>query len=236
MLVAVKLKDESGITLVELMVGLAVGMVVMAALSMVLITTIRTTARVGARVDATQRARIVLGQVTEQLHSACFKPQVAPILPDSNATRLSFAGPTSATVAAVSPTPQKNVISYANGNLEQATYTWISGPPEWKFSEPTPASTRKLLTKVGPTTSGAIFRYFKFVEGALKEVEPRLVGSTFQIGTEASSVVEVQVALNAAPSTTPVADAGADTSVQDGAVLRLTPPTFPQASTALPCS
>jgi len=68
-------------------------------------------------------------------------------------------------------------------------------------------------------------------------VEPKLVGGTRQIGAEAAaSIIEVQVALNATPISTPVADAGADSSIQNSAVLRLTPPTFPQATTALPCS
>lgn len=228
---AVNIKDERGTTLVELMVGLAAGMIVLAALSMVLITTMRGTARVSARVDATQRARVVLTQITEQLHSACLKPEIAPILSDSTGTRLSFVRPTSGTVAAVAPTPQKSVVSFANGTLTERNYDYVAGTLPWEFNEAKASSEQQLLTKVAPlTTAGPIFTYYKFLEGAPKEVESAL------IKTESLSIVEVRVALNATPMTTPVADQGADTSIENSAVLRLTPPPFPQTSTAPPCT
>lgn len=228
------LKDERGTTLVELMVGLAAGMIVLAALSMVLITTMRGTARVSARVDATQRARVVLTQVTEQLHSACLKPEISPILPSSNATSLQFVRPTSDTVRAVSPTPQKSVVNFSGGTLKESNYDLIPGSEPWAFSEAA-SSNQQLLTKVAPL-EGAVFTYFGFAEGAQVPLEIKLnPKGEMELGPAAASVIEVRVGLNATPSTTPVADAGADSSIEDSASLRLTPPTFPQSITVLPC-
>src|SRR4051812_35288156 len=109
------------------MVGLAAGMVVLAALSMLMISTVRTTARVSARVDATQRARFVLTNISEQLHSACIQPQMAPVLSNSTGTKLEFVHASSGTTGAVAPTPVKSVI-WLNGEiLEQQDFALVSG-------------------------------------------------------------------------------------------------------------
>src|SRR6185312_9078950 len=105
-----RLKDERGTTLVELMVGLAAGMVVLAALSMVMIVAIRTTSRVGARVDATQRARVAMTKITEQLHSACIQPQMAPVQAESTSTKLVFIHAKPGTASGVASMPMKSTI------------------------------------------------------------------------------------------------------------------------------
>ena len=82
----IEIADERGTTLVELLVALMTGMVIIFALTMVIITTMHGTSRVNARVDATQRARIVMTRLIEQLHSACVAPQIAPVREDSTGT------------------------------------------------------------------------------------------------------------------------------------------------------
>lgn len=221
--------DERGTTLVELMVGLAAGMVVMAALSMVMIVALRTTSRVGARVDATQRARVVLTQISEQLHSACVEPQMAPIRTGSTGTSLEFIHAASGTAAAVAPTPVKSVIFLNGDTLEQKDYAWTSGSTasSWQFS-PTATATRKLLTKVGPL-GGSVFTYYKYSNG-----KQEALAATTGL-PEAAKAVQVEIGLNALPSSQPVKDAGSDASIQSSAVLRLTPPSFSESAPALPC-
>jgi hypothetical protein len=226
-----RLRDDRGTTLVELMVGLAMGMVVMAGLAMVIITTMRGSDRVTARVDGTQRARLVVTQITEELHSACIWPQAAPILPESTGKSLAFTHAVGSQAQAVAPTPTKSVITLGTGGtLTQSDYAWEKGSyPHWEFAKT--ATTKTLLTKVGPLTpEGPIFTYYKFVNGNLVAVP-----ATEKIEGESAWVIQVQVALNATPTTTPVADPGADSSLMDAAVLRLTPPAFPEAVTARPC-
>jgi len=222
--------EEQGTTLVELMVGLAAGMVVLAALSMLMISTIRTTSRVSARVDATQRARVVLTNISEQLHSACIEPQMAPILSPSTGTKLEFVHAASGTAGAVAPTPVKSTIWLEGETLKQADVKWVSGiAPSWVWSN-SPPSTRTLLTKVGPLTpGGAIFTYYKYSNG-----KQEAIPATTEL-SEAAKAVQVQVALNALPMSQPVKDAGSDASLQTSAVLRLTPPTFSESAPALPC-
>ncbi|HEY1853733.1 MAG TPA: hypothetical protein VGG40_04035 [Solirubrobacterales bacterium] len=229
-----RLKDERGTTLVELMVGLAAGLVVLAALSMVLIVAMRATARVGARVDATQRARVAMTQIIEEMHSACVEPKMAPVLSSSNKTKLVFVHASSGTASAVAPTPVKTEIRLNGETLEQRDVPWVRGiAPNWEWNEASP-TTRQLLTKVGPPTSGGpIFTYYVYSNGVLEAFTP---STTSSLGTEtAEKVVQVQVALNAQPTNQPVNDPGSDATVQDRAVFRLTPPTFSESAPALPC-
>lgn len=224
--------DERGTTLVELMVGLAAGMVVLAALSMLMISTVRTNSRVSARVDATQRARVALTNISEQLHSACIQPQMAPVLSKSTGTKLEFIHAASGTTAAVAPTPVKSVIWLNGENLEQQDFALVSGTvaKDWVFSTTgTPA--RKLLTKVAPLTPGTIFTYYTYSNG-----KQEALTTTSEGLAEAAKAVQVKVGLNALPSSQPVKDAGSDASLQTSAVLRLTPPTFSESAPALPCN
>lgn len=223
--------DERGTTLVELMVGLAAGMVVLSALTMVIVVTLHGSARVSARVESSQRARIALTQIMEELHSACVSPQIAPIKPESTGTSLAFIHATGAELKAVSPTPTKSVITLENGTLTQRDYAVASGTsPNWVFST-TISSTRTLLTHVlPPATGGPIFTYYKYENGALLNTPQ---ATPLEAG--AASTIVVHVAFKASPTSTPVADAGAETTVQDSAVLRLTPPSFSEGAVSLPC-
>jgi hypothetical protein len=217
--------------LVELTVGLAMGMIVLAGLAMVIMVTMRGSARVSARVDGTQRARLVVTKITEELHSACTWPQAAPIRSESNGKSLVFTHAVGSQAQAVAPTPTKSKITLnSEGTLTQTNYQYENGSyPNWQFASA--GITETLLTKVGTLTPGGpIFTYYKFVNGTLEKVP-----ATEKVGTESAWIIQVQVAVNATPLTTPVADPNADSSIQDSAVLRLTPPAFPEAVTAKPC-
>jgi hypothetical protein len=172
-------------------------------------------------------------RITEQLHSACIQPQMAPVLSESTRTTLVFVHAATGTASAVAPTPVKTTISLEGETLTQKDTAWVSGTnPKWVWSSTTPPA-KTLLTKVGPLTAGGpVFTYWVYTGGSLKPIE--LIG-TSKLEGEAAKTVEVQVALNALPQSRPVKDAGSDASVQSMAVLRLTPPTFAESAPALPC-
>lgn len=228
--------DESGTTLVELMVGLAAGMVVLMALTLTIIVTLHGSARVSARVEATQQARLVVTRVMEELHSACVAPKVTPVLPESTGTSLSFIHAEGEEKAAVAPTPTKTVITLENGSLFRTDYeatgalpTTGGAAPRWTFAET--GTTRKLLDNVAPIApSSSIFGYYRYLDGSLSSTP-----QATPLEEGALETIQVQVALNAAPGRTPVADAGADAGVRDSAVLRLTPPSYNETTAVLPC-
>jgi len=221
-------RDQRGTTLVELMVALMAGIVIISALSMVILTTLHSTSRVTARVHATQRARIVMVRLMEQLHSACVTPEIAPIQEGSTGTSLRFIHQTG---AAVQPTPLYSVVSLSGDTLYQQDYAVSGTPPAWGQGAAI-GGPRTLLTDVGPTPpSSSIFSYHRYTGGTISQT-PQTVPLA---GVDPSLTVEVRAALTAAPESTPVKDAGAAASVQNSATLRLTPPSYNEGSPARPC-
>jgi hypothetical protein len=209
------IRDESGTTLVELMVALMTGLIIISALSMAILTTLHGTARVEARVEATQRARLALGKLMEELHSACVTPEIAPVKEESSGTLLRFVHQTG---VAVSPTPIFTEISLSGGTLKQQDYKVTGTAPTWGRGAAVGGPVT-LLTKVSPIPpSSSIFSYFRYSGGTISET-PQPVPLT---NLEALLTVEVRAALTAA-------------NVQNSATLRLTPPSFNEGSPARPC-
>lgn len=229
---SLQIADERGTTLVELMVGLAMGLIVLTALTMVVVVTLHGSTRVSTRVEATQNGRVVLARVTEELHSACIYPKMSPVLAGSTGTKLAFVHAASTQGDAVAPTPVSTEIVFEKGGLKQIDDAWASGttPSTWTWSNTKKTTT--LMTGVAPLPGKtSIFTYYSYLNGGLSE----LSASPTLSSTNAAKAIEVGVALNTEPSSTPVADADADSSIQDSAVLRLTPPSFNESATALPC-
>lgn len=216
---AVALKDQRGTTLVELMVAMAAGSVVLFALTMMIVVTLHTGTRVSARVDATQRARLVLGGIMDQLHSACVAPGIAPVQTGSTGTSLEFIHSTPATGSEVSPKPTLSKISLADGTLSQVDYEAAVEAPPWSFEKETPSSERQLMTGISPIPpSEWIFTYHAYANAAVSAT--RL--PTPLNAVDAERTVEVSVALSAAPGPTSVAAGSAPTQIQESALLRLT--------------
>jgi type II secretory pathway component PulJ len=224
--------DERGTTLVELMVALMAGLVILSALTMVMLTTMHGTARVAARVEATQRARLALVKLMQELHSSCVSPEIAPVKEKSEGNVLRFVHQTG---AGVQPTPILSVVSYSSGTLKQSDYAVSGGTaPNWTFDEVKPTSTSTLLTKVTPVPpSTSIFSYYRYANGTLSTVPQ----ATPLSKTESELTVQVQAALTAEPEKgTTIKNAGNSATVQDAATLRLTPPSFNEGSPSKPCA
>jgi Tfp pilus assembly protein PilW len=225
-----RIADETGTTLIELMVALMTGLVIVSALIMLVLTTMHSTARVSARVEATQRARLTLGKLMDQLHSACVTPEIAPVKESSTGNLLRFVHQTG---SAVAPTPVYSEISLNGSKLIQQDYGVTGSAPTWERGEAAGAP-RTLLTGVAPVPpSSTIFSYYQYSGGTISETPQ----TTPLSETGALLTVEVRAALAVAPehTPTPVADAGATANVQNSATLRLTPPSFNEGSPARPC-
>lgn len=227
---ASSIADERGTTLIELLVATAAGVVVLFAISAMIIVSLRETVRADSHVDATQRARVTLNKVIEELHSACVAPQVAPVKANSSGTQLIFIHQTG---SAVSPIPVLSKITLSAGTLTQYDYAVSGGEaPKWAFNETTPTSTQQLMTNISPTSpSTSIFSYYSYSNGEVSATPL----PTPLISTEAERTVKVGIAFTAAPQSTPIADPNAGASIADSALLRFTPAAFNTAAANLPC-
>lgn len=223
------IRDESGTTLVELLVGITAGVVVIFAISLMVIVSLRESNRVNTHVDATQRGRIVLNNVIEELHSACIAPEIAPVRKGSTGTTLEFIHQTG---SAVAPTPILSKVSLGGGTVSQSNYASTGGSaPTWTFSE-TASSTEQLMTNVSTTSpSKSIFTYYSYSNGEVAEIPV-----TTELGQEnAERTVEVKVALTAGPRSTPIEDTNAAANVADSALLRFSPAPYNTSAPNLPC-
>jgi hypothetical protein len=229
----IRLGDEEGTTMVELLVGLAMGMVVMVGLTTMLIVVLHGNARVDARVEATDNARIAITRIMEELHSACTTHEIVPVKVGSTGTVLAFshAGSTSGKEA-FEPEPVESVLTYSpTQTLTQVDYKKIGGTalaPIFEEHKAGNGVSRILLTKVSPGgPNGELFSYYSYGANGPARVSTITAQTT-------PSVILVNVALTAGPRSTPVADAGAAATVKDSATLRLTPPSS-TGTDAQPC-
>jgi Tfp pilus assembly protein PilW len=226
------IRDQRGTTMVEVLVSTTTGLVVLFALTIVIVVSMHGTARVSARVDATQRARLVVTTIMQQLHSACVAPKIAPIQPGSTGTTLRFIHARASEGSAVAPSPILTEISLSGGVLTQTDWASTGGSaPTWTYSST--STTKQLLTGVGPIApSSSIFSYYASSNGS---VSPAPQSTPLETGT-ALLTIQVRVALSASPSrNTTISDKNAAASIQNSATLRLTPPSFNEAAASLPC-
>lgn len=224
------MRSERGMTLVELLVGMAAGTIVILTIFAVIDGSLRGSARVTQRVEADQRARPVLTRIMDELHSTCVAQGVAPILAGSSATSLAFHHQTG---SAVSPNPDKRVITFSNGVLTEKAYhaNETSGPP-WTFSS-TPFETRELLTDVTQVSTGTpLFEYGVYSNSEIAPVTPPATG--FDTAT-ADKVVQVTVSFSVSPQSDVVGDENAATTVSDTALLRFAPAGESVTEENLPC-
>jgi Tfp pilus assembly protein PilV len=164
------IRDDSGMTLIELLVTMLAGMVILGALFTIQATTLHQTTRFFSKIDATQHARVGIEQIENELHSACITDNVTPVQTGSTSTTLTFV---SQYGTAASLTPVEHVISWSStaGTVTDTTYAETgvtlnsSGQPVYTFSS-TPSSSRTVLTNVSQSTSNGtavpIFQYFKY--------------------------------------------------------------------------
>ena len=76
-----RLRHESGVTLVELMVAMMIGTMTILAVYGVLDTSIKQSTRIAGRVNATQRGRIAMDTITRQLRSqVCYSATVPALV------------------------------------------------------------------------------------------------------------------------------------------------------------
>jgi Tfp pilus assembly protein PilE len=155
-------RDESGLTLVELLVVMIIAIITAIALFSFQDLVLRQSNRVFARVDATQDARTAMEKIQARLQSACIAEGVTPIRDGSDADTLKFI---SRYGSAATLTPQMHVLQLTGTTLTDATHALASGssPADWVFSSTELASPPKqtILSNV-TAPSNVAFRYYPY--------------------------------------------------------------------------
>ena len=226
------MRNEGGFTLIELLVSIATALVVLTAILMMTTVATHNQVRIADRVDANQRARPVLTRIVDNLHSGCVAPRVAPVLAGSTGTSMSFV---SKSGSAVSPTPDKRVVTLSGTTLTESIYPATSGAaPSWNYSA-TSSSTQTLLTDVS-APSGVMFRYYDYVNGSLSTTPLPATGSGLS-ATNAARTAYVTISLTASPAGgASTLDANSPIVLSDSVSLRLESAGPVPSQENLPCT
>jgi prepilin-type N-terminal cleavage/methylation domain-containing protein len=167
-----RLADERGFTLPELLVAMSVGLIVLLAAFMLVDRTFSASGQIADRSDALQRGRQAMELMTRQLRSqVCVGEADRPIV-SASGNSVSFYADLSD-----SNRVQLRTLSY-NPTTRRITQAIIAGAgtyPDLTFTSP--PSTTILLTRVEPVMDGtaprAIFRYYGYDStGALQLLGP----------------------------------------------------------------
>lgn len=160
--------NESGFTLIELVVALAAGMVVLLALFGILDTTLRHSTALQDRVQANQIGRIAMTKMVDELHSACISPSFTPVQPESSPTELRFISAVGKEAVLANAYEHRVVFTEngKNGKLTDKIYPSNSG--SWpKFLFPTtPTSEVLLASNVSKATGVPVFSYYKYASAS----------------------------------------------------------------------
>jgi Tfp pilus assembly protein PilW len=221
--------EESGMTLVELVVATAAGAVIFLGLTTMIIASMHQTRRTTNHVHATQEARLTVQRIVGELHSACVAADATPIQTNSSGTSIAYVYQTGSAAAL---TPVLHQVSLNGSTLSLTTYPVTSGStPRWTFSE-TATSTQTLMTEVSPVTAGGpIFTYYAYNGGSISTTPLAVPLSS----TNAAKAVQVNVALKVGTDTATVADPRGPGIIQNSAYLRYGPPAANVNVVNLPC-
>ncbi len=162
--------SEHGFSLIETMVAMVTGLIVVGALFTVLEVSARQTSRDTDYVQSTQRGRIVMTHLVNELHSACLYLGFTPIQEKSGPNELIFVNAYSA--EATPATAFEHIIKFEGGELVEKTWANKTGSsyPKFEFeTSSTPTNITYLNGKSGDIAEVEgthIFRYDKYAAEA----------------------------------------------------------------------
>lgn len=230
-----RLRDESGVTLMEMLVGMIVGIVVLGGIVTMMTTTSRSSGRITERVVVNQQARPMMQRIMDRLHSTCVTPGLAPVQAGSSSSEITFlhrAG------SEVNPVPELRRISFSGGALTERVYAPTSSTPPWTHAA-TPSSNFVLLDGVenadvtGSGTVVPIFQYRRYLNGT---ISPTPLPTPLS-EADAARTVLVDVAFALRPSQSQTSDEdGAPVVLSSSALLRFSPSNEDTSKVGMPCT
>jgi Tfp pilus assembly protein PilV len=243
-----RLRDERGVTLIELLVAMVTGLIVSGAAFSILNISLAQTSRIADRVSADQRGRVALENIMLELHSSCVAPKTTPVEPGSKGTELRIVSNTGAQASFSAVTEHRLELKEEEKGiykLVDASYlnTGAKPAPEWEFAAK-PTKTVTLLTGVSESTQEnekkekvkiPVFQYYKYEGGELSKT-PLAVPLKGLEEKEAEETAAITVTLTVAPAskTKDKREGERSVNLSDTAVLRFSPASTSSAN--FPCT
>jgi Tfp pilus assembly protein PilW len=216
-----RMAQESGFTVMELLVASLLGMVVILAAAAIMDSAQSHSSRVAFRVDATQRGRAAMEQVTQRLRSQVCIGTASPIT-DARNDSVTFYADFGDEVF----TPELRRIYVAGGALREEIYLGSGTPPNVTFAS-TPSQRRLVLEGIEQANnqSGTAVPYFSYYAyNASNPTEPTELLTTPVSATDRARIVRVQIAFRVRAK---AQDERVDTTFNNSVIARMANPTEP---------
>lgn len=167
-----RLADESGLSLIELLVAIVTSLVVVAVLMGLLVVSQHQTVLLRDVGQATQSGRTAMTRIVDELHSACLAKEFAPVQKESTASKLVLINAYSNEAEIKSgERTREDIITFnkAKGTLSDETLTSTGGEyPEFAFQAPGKGTRRLIGSNITETKQGElkvpVFRYYEYAE------------------------------------------------------------------------
>lgn len=227
--------DESGFTLMEVLVVSLLSVVVALGAINVIEVAFKQTTVVAEKVSATQRGRVGMEYILNTLHSSCVAVAAVPVVSstkekkESDGENLYVLSQQGTQAFFTSMTQHRIYLS--GGTLYDASYKSTGGvAPKWTFSS-TPSSTRAILSGVSKSGTTPIFRYYKYESSTLPETEL----TTPLSEANAKLTAQVKIAFSVEPEKKEsTATISRSVELSDTALLRFDPASTTSQNT--PCT
>jgi prepilin-type N-terminal cleavage/methylation domain-containing protein len=204
-------RDEEGLSLIELLVAMALGSIVLTAVMTVFVNGLTGSAKVTDRIDAAQSGRLTVDRISTLLQSQVCANGSSPIS-DAQATSVTF----TANLGDVSADPTRYRVRWdsTTNRIYEDRYVPVDNAGTLVFPS-SPTSTKLIGTNVTPS-NGALFTYapFDLVNGGVSDTPYTAPVATANM----QMIVAVTTSLVALPERTKIAD-GRETTITTQSVV-----------------
>ena len=202
-----RLRDESGMTLMEVLMASTVGMIVVLAIFTMLDSSVRMNTDVMSRTDAMQRGRVAMDVLTQELRSqVCLVDLTPAIVPGSDGSTVSFYSDFSDGNGSEPPKKRTLTFNDDTGAITTAIYNATQPEPRNGQFQVAPASTNLRLENAALQKDGGgrdvpFLRYYAYKwEGDPPHPEATLPLATPLSATDARRVARVDITFVARPT------------------------------------
>jgi type II secretory pathway pseudopilin PulG len=224
-------REESGMTLVELLVASVLSIIVLGAAFQILIIGMKGTQRISAGIDTVQRGRQAMENVTRELRSQICLPTASgpqPAILSGDGTTVNFY----ADLGDESLTPELRSISFASSQITEKIYanTGTATNPAFAGYPNSPTRTRVLTTNISQIDASTPYiRYYSF--STSDPIEPSVLLNTPLNDTDRARVVQLNISFVSNP-TGPNADPKSRTVMDNKVFVRTSSAQDPERSPA----
>lgn len=248
--------EDTGYTLIELLVSMVIGMIVIAGAFSFLQFTSEDVARTTDRIHVDQVGRTQLERLMLELQSSCTAPSVTPIQVKSSSTVLRFISGTGSE-SSVKTVYLREVVytkesGSTQGTLVETAYpntSTVNSNGEYKFSATGTTTTLmkgiRQTKEVKSETPRPIFQYFRYYQktdpepkyGSLNETAVS-TAKPFETEKEVENLTKVTISFTLAPEGKEANTFGKDRPVafEDSALFRLASPSEAPNNPNQPCA